>query len=122
MTRFLPSRLASAWAAALSAATLGVSAATGQDFAPQDYTPGEEAFFAFQFEVDHDLLWTDLGASIVYADLERQALEACKLPPAVALGVSAYDRRCANDLIDKVVSRANSPKLTARHSAAAARP
>jgi UrcA family protein len=105
-TRFAPTRLAAILAAATTAASLGLAAASAQERIP----------ITFEYQLDRSVLSSPQGANRVYNDLRREARQACSLRGAYGRStLDAIDYDCVAELVDKVVSAAASRTLSARH-------
>jgi UrcA family protein len=96
-------------ALAIALATLGTGAVGAQD--------EELVYFPFTFELDQERLATQVGANAVYGQLLEQAREACRIRNPSSM-LPMVDQSCAAGLVDRVVLRAGSPTLTARHEVA----
>lgn len=71
----------------------------------------------FAYDLDHTLLSTREGANRVYLDLRRQARDECRVLGLPSPHLDSVDRDCVAELVDKVVTAADSPALSQRHRA-----
>jgi UrcA family protein len=93
-------------AALIAAACTGASAAADDAVVPAEFT--------FRFE--RAALGTPAGADAAYVRLVRSARRACRpIGGGRELWRDKLRRECAAGLIDKVVAKIASPRLTARH-------
>lgn len=102
-TALTPARIAVSLAAMIIAAEPAFAA-----------DPAAKETFTFTYHLDRALLASPGGERAVYFDLQRKTLRACRLPGR-GQTLSAPDAYCVAELIDKVVDRIGSEKVTAHH-------
>lgn len=71
--------------------------------------------FKFAFNLDVDAVRTADGAAAEYRALRAQARKACNVSARTPLHLRAEAIACAEDIVEKVVARADRPQLTAAH-------